>query len=87
MLKFLRLHTFAHHVRTIATTTAPTVFTLTPVPGVVARVVIEPSGTEDSGNSVWDQVWINGKHCGNRSGGIDHFTNLVNDAKPEIDFS
>lgn len=81
----MRLSIFAYHVQTIATTPAPAKFSLGPCDGVLAEVEITPA-PNGLDTPVWDQVKINGKHAGNRSGGVKDFCALVAAQKPEIEW-
>jgi hypothetical protein len=79
----MRLSIFAQHVASIMGNKAPDHFVLSPCDGVLADVVIEPTKSDLVGD-VWDEVTINGVACGNRIGGIQYFTQLVNLVKPKI---
>ena len=79
-MNVMRLSIFAHHVGEIVAGEGK--FTLSACPGVNADVTITPN--ESGWGKVWDHVNINGTYCGNRKGGVEHFTKMVCDAKPEI---
>lgn len=81
----MRLSIFTYHVQSIATTPAPAKFSLGPCDGVLAEVEITPA-PNGLDTPVWDQVTINGKSAGNRSGGVKAFTELVAQVKPEIEW-
>ena len=40
-------------------------------------VKVTPAGGVFAGDTVWDQVEINGKQCGNRCGGRDEYARLA----------
>ena len=66
----LRLDTFAKQAARFYIEDAPAKFTLCPLAGVVAECRIEPTtGSE----RIWDMVYINGRCCGNRHGGVRAF--------------
>jgi hypothetical protein len=81
----MRLSIFAYHVGQIMTDPAPTKFTLHPCDGVRAEVVIEPA--QNLEGPIWDRVTINGVSVGNRHGGVQYFTELVNEVKPVIEYT
>ena len=81
----LRLQIFARHAALIHQQEAdgkPREYY--PCTGVHAIVTVTPAGGSFKGDSIWDNVEINGRHCGNRWGGLKAFTNLVNKVNPKI---
>ncbi len=76
----LSMRIFAYHISCLSTDTGS--FGLSPCEGVNAEVEIIPAG----GDRFDDEVTLNGKSCGNRSGGIREFTKMVGAAAPEVVF-
>lgn len=79
----MRLGIFATHVMRIATAQAPDKFTLATyigMPAVTVEITPNKAGPE------WDYVRINGKCVGNRCGGVQELTRIINEAKPELQF-
>jgi len=72
----LSVENYAQNVADIMATPAPAKFTLHYTTNRAALVTIEPEG-DDNGVDVWDQVTINGVHCGNRCGGRQVFTAMA----------
>jgi len=80
----MRTQTFAHHCTSIMMQEAngkPQ--TYYPCDGVVAEVVVKPAHWTD--DFIWNQVFINGKWCGNRHGGVKAFANMVNCVQPTLE--
>lgn len=81
----MRLQIFAYHVSSLMTGTGE--FGLHPFGDFGVKVKIEPSTAEGfKDDRIWDSVYINGKHCGNRHGGVKVFTEMISALAPEIDF-
>ncbi len=80
----LRLRIFAGHLYAICMTPAPAKFTLCPCEGVEAKIEIESATGELAGLREWDQVTINGKQVGNRSGASIEFAAMVHATNPTI---
>lgn len=78
----MRLSIFAYHVSSIMNN-EPGKFSLYPCAGVRAEIEIVKEYPELKGQ-IWDSVYINGKHCGNRHGGVSVFTEMVCKEKPEM---
>ncbi len=57
----------------------------TPCQGTLVSVEIVPS-MGASNEREWDQVTMNGKSVGNRSGAVTEFAKIVAESKPEITF-
>lgn len=72
----MRLQILAHHVQQIATEPIGTEFTLSPCDSVRVKVAILSE----------DNVRINGRWAGNRSGAIQEFIRIVDSAQPKIEF-
>ena len=79
--------TFAHHCGCIMTDPAPTKFTcgvgyMTDTNEervILAEIKIVRSHMSEPGTNpdVWDQVTVNGEHCGNRCGGREQYAKLM----------
>ena len=79
--------TFAHHCGCIMTDPAPTRFkcgigytTADNEERVLLaeiKIVRSTMSTEGTNPDVWDQVQVNGKHCGNRCGGREEFAKIM----------
>ena len=80
----MRLSIFAYHVSSIMTLEGE--FELHPCNGVAVKVKIERALNAEFPGT-WDTVYINGKSAGNRHGGVQAFTELVNAAKPVIEYT
>lgn len=78
----MRLSTFAEQVGQILVAEAPDEFVLRPCRGLKISIRIE-AANKQAGHT-WDSVFVNGKFCGNRLGGVREFTRLVCHAKPEL---
>lgn len=85
MITIQDLGTFGYHVRCIATAPAPCTFrvgcgpagrawTITITPHQMTRVDGTPEDT------VWDQITLDGQHCGNRAGGIEEYARVVGES-------
>ncbi len=79
----MRLSIFAYHVSSIMNDTGE--FGLHPCHGVDVNVRIE-KGVDGIGNE-WDSVYIDGKCAGNRHGGVQRFTEIVNATQPVIEYT
>lgn len=71
----MRLAIFAQHITEIMRPDNVEKFTLSPFKGFIVKVEIQG-----------EEVYLNGMACGNRHGGVQEFTRLVNEQKPEIIF-
>jgi hypothetical protein len=77
----MRLSIFAYHISLLMIEPAPARLVLSPCDGIRAEVQITPSRL---GEAIWDQVTINGTHCGNRHGAVQHFTAMVAKCQPTV---
>lgn len=71
----MNLVIFAYHVSLLATQIGE--LRLSPCAGLSLNVKIGRATGEFAGNPEWDCVSIDGVACGNRSGGIQKFAELV----------
>jgi len=75
----LRLRIFAYHVQLISRRLGRfTVYPMSSNHAYDVNITASDNGRE------WDQVTINGKWCGNRSGGVTEFSRLVMLENPTI---
>lgn len=82
----MRLSIFTFHVSQIMTMEVGGKATFHPCNGVSAEVVVEKA-TDGFPSPAWDSIRMNGVIVGNRQGGVKAFTNLVNNAKPQIEYT
>lgn len=81
----MRLSVFAQHVAAIMLDPAPTKFSLHTFTALDVEVRIEPAKNLEG--HVWDNVYINGRWCGNRCGGVAEYVKMVNAAAPTVEYS